>query len=104
MEERILLRVQVNSTDQFNGISVYEQVVLKAKELGLAGVTVLKGVMGFIGEDKIRRPKLLRLSESLPVIIEIVDTEQNINRLLPFLDELIRDGLVVLAPVLSMKK
>lgn len=104
MNEQMLLRIQVNSNDQFKGVCAHEQIVLKAKELGLAGATVVRGVMGFAGEDKVNKPKLSHLSERLPVTVEIIDEEQNINKLLPFLDEFIRDGLVVLKPILSIKK
>lgn len=93
-DEVILLRISVYSNEQYNGISLYEQIVLKAKELGMNGATVTKGMMGFIGGDKIHKPKLSRIAENLPVIIEIADTEENTNRLLPFLEEIIAKGLV----------
>jgi len=102
--ENVLLKILVYSDQKAGNITLYEQIVLKAKELGLAGVTVVKGAMGFIGDDKIHKPKLRSISESLPVSIEIVDTEENINKLLPFLDESIRDGLVTLMPVACLKK
>ena len=102
--ENVLLKILVYSDQRAGNITLYEQIVLKAKELGLAGVTVVKGAMGFIGDDKIHKPKLRGISESLPVTIELVDTEENINRLLPFLDESIRDGLVTLMPVSCLKK
>ncbi|MCM8796707.1 MAG: DUF190 domain-containing protein [Candidatus Omnitrophica bacterium] len=104
VNENILLKVLVYSNEQEKGIALYERIVLKAKELGLAGVTVVKGMMGFIGEDKIHRPKLASVSERLPVTIEIMDTQQNIDRLLPFIDESIKNGLVALVPVNSLKK
>jgi len=100
----VLLKISVYSDKIIEGITLYERIVLKAKELGLAGVTVIKGMMGFIGDDEIHKPKLRSISESLPVTIEVVDTEENINKLLPFLDESIRDGLVVLMPVSVLKK
>ena len=103
-KENILLKISVYSNQTIKGITLFEQIVLKAKELGLAGVTVIKGAMGFIGDGKIHKPKLCSISESLPVTIEVVDTEENINKLLPFLDESIKDGLVVLMPVSGLKK
>ena len=103
-KENILLKISVYSDQTIKGIALYERIVLKAKELGLAGATVLKGVTGFIGDDKIHKPELRSISESLPVTIEVVDTEENINKLLPFLDESIRDGLVVLMPIAALKK
>ena len=100
----VLLKISVYSDKIIEGITLYERIVIKAKELGLAGVTVIKGAMGFIGDDKIHKPKLFSVSESLPVTIEVVDTEENINKLLPFLDESIRDGLVVLMSVSGLRK
>ncbi len=95
----------MNSGDeQSNGNTLYERITLKAKDLGLAGATVIKGISGFIGEDIIRKPKLAALTESLPVTIEIVDVEANINKLLPFLDKFVRDGLVVLQQLSALKK
>mgnify|MGYP003393323129 CR=1 FL=1 len=103
-KDSVLLKILVYSNAKIGDIALYEQIVLKAKELGLAGVTVIKGMMGFIGDDKIHKPKLFSVLESLPVTIEVVDTEENINKLLPFLDESILDGLVVLMPVSGLKK
>jgi hypothetical protein len=100
----VLLKISVYSDKIIEGITLYERIVIKAKELGLAGVTVIKGMMGFIGDDEIHKPKLRSISESLPVTIQVIDTEENINRLLPFLDELIRDGLVTLMPLSVLKK
>jgi len=103
-KDSVLLKILVYSNAMVGNVALYEQIVLKAKELGLAGVTVIKGMMGFIGDDKIHKPKLFSASESLPVIIEIADTEENINKLLPFLDESIKDGLVTLMPISGLKK
>jgi len=103
-KDSVLLKILVYSNATIKNVALYEQIVLKAKELGLAGVTVIKGAMGFIGDDKMHKPKLFSASESLPVTIEVVDTEENINKLLPFLDESILDGLVVLMPVSGLKK
>ena len=103
-KDSVLLKISVYSDKTIEGVTLYERIVLKAKELGLAGATVLKGVTGFIGDDEIHKPKSFSISESLPVTIEVVDTEENINKLLPFLDESIRDGLVMLMPVSCLKK
>ena len=100
----VLLKILVYSNKTIKGITLYERIVLKTKEFGLAGVTVVKGMMGFIGDDKIHKPRLRSISESLPVTIEVVDTEANINKLLPFLDESIKDGLLVLIPVSGLRK
>ena len=93
-EDGILLRIFIGETDLYRGKPLYEQIVLKARELGLAGATVVRGIMGYGAASRIHTAKLLRLSEDLPVIVEIVDTEQQTNKIFPFLDEVIREGLV----------
>lgn len=95
-EEGVLLRVFVGETDRFEGRPLYEQIVLRARELGLAGATVVRGIMGFGAASRIHTTKLLRLSEDLPVVIEIVDSEEKIERLLPFLDDAVTEGLVTI--------
>ncbi|HET6569191.1 MAG TPA: DUF190 domain-containing protein [Rhodothermales bacterium] len=102
-EEGLLLRIFVGESDQHRGKPVYEQIVLKARELGMAGATVLHGTMGFGAASRIHTAKLLRLSEDLPVVVELVDTEERINQLLPFLDEVVRGGLITLERVRVMK-
>ncbi|GBE06307.1 hypothetical protein BMS3Abin10_01952 [bacterium BMS3Abin10] len=95
-EEGILLRILIGESDTLKGKSLYEVIVLKARELNLAGATVFRGIMGFGAASRIHSIKLLRLSEDLPVIVEIVDTEENINKLLPFLDETVKEGLITM--------
>ncbi len=95
-EEGMLLRIFIGESDRFEGKALYEQIVLKARELNLAGVTVLRGIMGFGAHSHLHTAKILRLSEDLPVIIEIVDTEENLNRIMPFLDETVEEGLITL--------
>jgi len=90
------LRVFIGESDSFNGKALYEQIVLKARELNLAGATVLRGIMGFGANSRLHTAKLLRLSEDLPVVVEIVDTEENLNRIIPFLDEAVTEGLITL--------
>jgi uncharacterized protein len=99
IKDGILLKIWVNSDQTIKGTSLYDRIVLKAKELGLARANVVRGVTGYIGDDKIHKPKLFGITQSQPVMIEIIDTEQNVNKLLPFLDESIRSGLVTLMPV-----
>ena len=99
----LLLRVLIGEDDRYKGRPLYEQVVLKARELKLAGATVFKGVMGFGADSLIHTSKILRLSEDMPVIIEIIDTEDNINKILPFLDETIEGGLVTLEKATIIK-
>lgn len=95
-EEGLLLRIFIGESDTHQGKALYEQIVLKARELNLAGATVLRGIMGFGATSRLHTAKLLRLSEDLPVVVEIVDTEENLNKLLPFLDDVVREGLVTL--------
>lgn len=102
-EDGLLLRIFIGETDHYKGKALYEQIVLKAKELGLAGATVTRGIMGFGPDSRIHTAKLLRLSEDLPIIIEIVDSEEYINRLLPFLDETVQEGLITLEKVRVIK-
>ena len=102
-EEGLLLRIFIGETDQYNGKALYEQVVLKARELNLAGATVIRGIMGFGADSRMHSAKLLRLSEDLPVVIELVDTEENLNKLLPFLDQVVTEGLITLEKVRVIK-
>lgn len=102
-EEGMLLRIFVGETDSYKDKTVYEQIVLKARALNLAGATVIRGIMGFGADSRMHTAKLLRLSEDLPVIIEIVDTEENLNKLLPFLDEVVTEGLITLEKVRVIK-
>ncbi len=95
-EEGLLLRVFIGETDSYKGKALYEQIVLKARELNLAGATVIRGLMGYGASSRIHTAKLLRLSEDLPIIIELVDTEENLNKIIPFIDETVHEGLVTM--------
>ena len=86
--EGTLLRIFTGEADTLDGKPLYEQIVLKARELGLAGATVLRGMMGFGAHSRMHSAKILRLAEDLPTVVEIVDTEENLQKLLPFLDEM----------------
>lgn len=94
-----LLRVFVGESDKWQGKPAYEAIVLKARELHLAGATVLRGPMGFGANSRLHTTKILRLSEDLPMIIEIVDSREKIDELLPHIDEMVGEGLVTLSPV-----
>ena len=85
-EQGLLLRVFIGESDKYHGRPLYEVIVHKAKELELAGATVLRGISGFGARSKLHSSKFLRLSSDLPLIVEIVDSEDYINRLLPFLE------------------
>jgi PII-like signaling protein len=98
-EEGSLLRIFVGESDRFDHRPLYEAIVLKAREHGLAGATVLRGVMGFGKNSVLHTAKILRLSEDMPMVIEIVDSSQKIQSFLPFLNEMVADGLVTLETV-----
>jgi len=91
-----LLRVFIGEKDKANGKTLYEEIVLLARKKGMAGATAIKGFMGFGCKSHMHTSKLLRLSEDLPIIIEIVDSEEKINEFIPLLDDLVKEGLVTL--------
>jgi len=102
-EEGVLLRIFIGESDTYKGKALYQEIVLKARELNLAGATVLRGIMGFGAMSRIHTARLLRLSEDLPVVIEIVDREERIQTIIPFLDETVRQGLVTMEKVRGIK-
>ena len=102
-EKSVLLRVFIGESDKCNHKPLYEQIVLKARELNLAGATVIRGILGFGADSRLHSAKLLDLSNDLPIIIEIVDTQENINKLLPFIDENVVEGLVTLEDIQVIK-
>jgi uncharacterized protein len=98
-EDGALLRIFLGESDRHGHHPLYEAIVLKARESGLAGVTVLRGVMGFGKHSILHTTKILRLSEDLPMVIEIVDSADKIEGFLPVLDGMIKDGLITLERV-----
>ena len=98
-EEGYLLRIFIGESDKAGHRPLYEAIVLKAREAGLAGATVLRGVMGFGKHSVLHTAKILRLSEDLPMVIEIVDSREKVEDFLPQLDEMITDGLVTLEEI-----
>ncbi|MBI2928019.1 MAG: DUF190 domain-containing protein [Verrucomicrobia bacterium] len=102
-EQGKLLRIFIGESDRWHHQPLYEALVLKARELGLAGATVLRGPMGFGAHSRLHTAKILRLSMDLPMVIEIVDSEENLNKLLPHLDEMVQEGLVTLEDVKVLK-
>ena len=98
-ESAVLLRIFLGESDRWRHQPLYEAIVMKARELHLAGATVLRGPMGFGAASRIHTAKILRLSTDLPMVIEIVDTEEKVESLLPFLDEAMGGGLVTLEKV-----
>jgi PII-like signaling protein len=97
--DAVLLRIFIGESDRFEHKPLYEAIVLKARELHLAGATVLRGPMGFGKNSRMHTAKILRLSMDLPLIIEIVDGEEQINAFLPVLEPMIGGGLVTLEKV-----
>ena len=98
-EEGYLLRIFVGESDRHGHRPLYEAIVLKAREAGLGGATVLRGVMGFGKNSVLHTAKILRLSEDLPMLIEIVDSLEKIEAFVPSLDSMIADGLVTIEKV-----
>ena len=98
-EEGYLLRIFVGESDRHGHRPLYEAIVLKAREAGLAGATVLRGVMGFGKNSVLHTAKILRLSEDLPMLIEIVDSLEKIEAFIPSLDAMIADGLVTIEKI-----
>src|SRR6266480_2074453 len=94
--EAVLLRIFIGESDRWHHQPLYEAIVLKARESGLAGATVLRGSMGFGASSLLHTAKILRLSADLPIVIEIVESEEKINQFMPQLDEMVQDGLVTL--------
>src|SRR5690349_7833426 len=97
--EATLLRIFLGESDRWQHQPLYEAIVLKARELHLAGATVLRGPMGFGKASRLHTAKILRLSQDLPIVIEIVDSEEKINTFLPVLKPMIGGGLVTLEKV-----
>jgi PII-like signaling protein len=97
--EAVLLRIFIGESDRWQHKPLYEAIVLKARELHLAGATVLRGAMGFGKSSRLHTAKILRLSMDLPLVIEIVDREEKIQAFLPALDAMMRCGLVTLEKV-----
>jgi len=94
-----LLRIFVSENDQWQGKPLYKAIVMQARKSGLAGATVLHGFLGYGASSRIHTTKLLRLSDNLPVVIEIVDKPDKIKSLLPVLDEMVNDGMMTLEKV-----
>src|SRR5262245_42342975 len=94
-----LLRIFIGESDRWEHKPLYEAIVLKARETHLAGATVLRGAMGFGKSSRLHTAKILRLSMDLPLVIEIVDSEEKIQAFLPVLQSMVKGGLVTMEPV-----
>jgi hypothetical protein len=98
-----LLRIFIGESDTCNGHPLFEEIVLQARKLNLAGATVLRGIMGYGAESRIHTAKILRLSDDMPLIIEIVDSPEKIEQIIPFLDENVKEGLITIENVRVIK-
>ena len=95
----ILVRIYIGESDHLDGRPLYQAIVARLRELGIAGATVLRGIEGFGAHAHLHTTRLLRLSEDLPVLIEVVDSEDRINAVLPELDRMVKDGLITVEKV-----
>ena len=98
-KQAMLLRIFVGEDDRYGHQPLYQAIVLKARETHLAGATVLRGPMGYGHSSRLHTAKILRLSEDLPVVVEIIDSEEQINAFLPVLDAMMTSGLITLERV-----
>jgi hypothetical protein len=94
-----LLRIFIGEADKWEGRPLYEAIVHLAKKEGMAGATAIKGFLGFGCKSHLHTSKILRLSEDLPIVIELVDSEEKITRFLPHLDQMVKEGLITLEKV-----
>lgn len=94
-----LLRIFIGESDTWHGKPLYQAIVERVREEGMAGATVIRGIEGFGATSRIHTARILRLSEDLPIVIEIVDTEERIQGILPALDEMVGEGMVTLERV-----
>lgn len=92
--EAVMLRIFIGESDKVDGTPLYEVIVREARKRGMAGATVLRGFLGFGANSRIHTSKVLRLSEDLPLVVEIVDAEDKIEALMPFLDTIMSEGLI----------
>jgi uncharacterized protein len=91
-----LLRIFIGEADKWQGKPLYEEIIFLAKQKGMAGATAIKGFMGFGCKSHMHTAKIMRLSEDLPIIIEIVDSEEKISAFIPSLDAMVKEGLITL--------
>jgi PII-like signaling protein len=94
-----LLRIFVGESDHWHGKPLYQAIVERVRQEGLAGATVIRGIEGFGADSRLHTARILRLSEDLPVVVEIVDSAEQIERILPVLDEMVGEGMVTVERV-----
>ena len=103
-EDGMLLRIFISESDRHQGRPLHEEIVLAARQRGLAGATVLRGVLGYGAHSRLHTAKVLRLSEDMPLVVEIVDREERIEGFLPWLEEAVAEGLVTLEKVRVLRR
>jgi len=94
-----LLRIFIGESDRWEGHPLYEAIVLRARQAGLAGATVLRGMQGFGAASRIHRASILRLSQDLPIVVEIVDRPERVQAILPDLERMVGEGMITVEPV-----
>lgn len=94
-----LLRIFIGESDSWHGKPLYEAIVERLRKEGLAGATVIRGIEGFGAHSRVHSARILRLSEDLPLVIEVVDNAERIEAVLPILDDMVKEGLVTLERV-----
>ena len=94
-----LLRIFIGESDRHEGLPLYEWIVRQARENGLAGATVLRGLEGYGAHSRLHKAKILRLASDLPLVVEIVDTEEKIQAFLPLIDDAVAEGLATVEKV-----
>ena len=97
--EGLLARIFIGESDRWEGAPLYEAIVQRARDKGLAGATVVRGIEGYGAHNFIHTTRILKLAEDLPIVIEIVDQKEKVEAFLPELDEMVTEGLVTLEPV-----
>jgi PII-like signaling protein len=97
--ERTLMRIHIGESDKWHGKLLYEAIVQMLRKEGFSGVTVLRGVGGYGGSSVYHTDKLLRLSQDLPIILEVIESQERIDQILPRLDEMVEGGLITLERV-----
>lgn len=101
--QAVRLKVYIGESDRYKGVPLYHAIVLKARELGLAGATVCRGIEGFGANSRIHSARILDISSDLPVSVDIIDSTEYIQTILPFLDEVVKEGLVIMEDVNIIK-
>jgi uncharacterized protein len=97
--ERTLMRIHIGESDKWHSKPLYEAIVTLLRKEGFSGVTVLRGVAGYGGSSVYHTDKLLRLSQDLPIILEVIEAQERIDQILPQLDEMVEGGLITLEKV-----